>query len=65
MTGGHAVMSVGYDDGKKIKGAGLNAPETKGALMIRNSWGGGWGEKGYGWLPYDYVEAGWRWKGGR
>ena len=51
VEGGHAVMTVGYDDAKKIG-------STKGALLIRNSWGEGWGEQGYGWLPYDYVRKG-------
>ncbi len=55
VSGGHAVVAVGYDDAMKIKGTGENAPETKGALMIRNSWGTGWGDKGYGWLPYEMV----------
>ncbi|MGE5406306.1 MAG: C1 family peptidase [Methanosarcina sp.] len=51
---GHAVVAVGYDDKKKIKNLSCNK-ETTGALLIRNSWGTGWGDSGYGWLPYDYV----------
>ena len=54
-VGGHAVVAVGYDDKKKIKNANPFAKTTTGALMIRNSWGTGWGDKGYGWLPYEYV----------
>lgn len=41
--GGHAVMAVGYDEKKK-------------SFIIRNSWGKGWGEEGYGYLPYKYFE---------
>lgn len=48
VLGGHAVVAVGYHDSKMIG-------NRKGALLIRNSWGTGWGDKGYGWLPYDYV----------
>ncbi|ERJ82885.1 papain family cysteine protease [Peptostreptococcaceae bacterium oral taxon 113 str. W5053] len=51
---GHAVMAVGYDDDKVILNTKSNE-ETKGALMIRNSWGRTWGQEGYGWLPYDYI----------
>lgn len=51
VLGGHAILAVGYDDKKQIGG-------EKGALLIRNSWGTQWGEQGYGWLPYAYVEAG-------
>jgi C1A family cysteine protease len=58
VAGGHAVAAVGYDDGLKIKNAGPGGRETTGALLIRNSWGTGWGSAGYGWLPYEYVSKG-------
>lgn len=55
IVGGHAVMAVGYDDAMKIKNTKTGSVETTGALLIRNSWGTGWGSAGYGWLPYNYV----------
>jgi len=51
VVGGHAVLAVGYDDALEIG-------KCVGAFLIRNSWGEGWGEKGYGWLPYEYLRAG-------
>lgn len=56
-VGGHAIVAMGYDDNMKIKNT-LCGSETTGALLIRNSWGTGWGDKGYGWIPYDYVLKG-------
>ncbi len=41
-SGGHAVVAVGYDD-------------TQRAFVVRNSWGPGWGLKGYFWIPYEYL----------
>jgi len=55
VAGGHAVMAVGYDNSKTVPKPG---GETKGAILIRNSWSADWGENGYGWLPYDYVLRG-------
>ena len=51
VEGGHAVVAVGYDDHKIIQ-------DSVGALLIRNSWGIKWGERGYGWLPYEYILRG-------
>jgi C1A family cysteine protease len=48
MVGGQAVTAVGYDDKLRIR-------SDKGALLVRNSWGPDWGDYGYGWLPYSYI----------
>ncbi len=56
VVGGHAVVAVGYDDALQIKNGSAKA--TVGALLIRNSWGTGWGDGGYGWLPYEYLLKG-------
>ncbi|NEQ55543.1 MAG: cysteine protease [Leptolyngbya sp. SIO3F4] len=56
MEGGHAVVAVGYDDNLVIMNA--DGKRSKGAVLIRNSWGIYWGQGGYGWLPYDYILAG-------
>ncbi len=42
QMGGHAVMAAGYDDKQQW-------------FIIRNSWGTGWGMKGYFTLPYAYL----------
>lgn len=41
--GGHAVMAIGYN-------------EEKDHFIVRNSWGTGWGDKGYFYMPYDYLK---------
>jgi C1A family cysteine protease len=38
----HAVLAVGYDDARR-------------QLLVRNSWGPGWGHKGYFWMPYEFI----------
>jgi C1A family cysteine protease len=49
--GGHANVAAGYDDT-------LHIGNDVGALLVRNSWGTGWGLAGYGWLSYRYVLQG-------
>jgi C1A family cysteine protease len=43
FLGGHAICIVGYD-------------EEMGYFKFKNSWGTRWGQKGYGYLPYDYMK---------
>jgi C1A family cysteine protease len=42
LLGGHAIVLVGYDCEKRL-------------FTFRNSWGESWGDKGYGYLPFEYV----------
>jgi hypothetical protein len=44
----HAVVAVGV---------ATNTDGTSRRLLIRNTWGPGWGAGGYGWLPLDYLIA--------
>jgi C1A family cysteine protease len=41
--GGHAIAACGYDDEKEL-------------AKFKNSWSEKWGDKGYGYLPYAYIE---------
>lgn len=56
LRGGHAVLAVGYNDDLETSLPGA-AKRTRGALLIRNSWGVDWGVAGYAYLPYEYVYA--------
>lgn len=40
--GGHAVLAVGYNDAKQH-------------FIVRNSWGEEFGDKGYCYIPYDFI----------
>ena len=42
LLGGHAVCCVGYDDASQ-------------RFIVRNSWGGAWGQAGYFTIPYAYL----------
>lgn len=46
--GGHAVFCCGYKDDAAWEGGGY--------LIIKNSWGVDWGDKGYFYMPYAYVQ---------
>lgn len=40
--GGHCVNLIGYDDASRH-------------FIVRNSWGTEWGDKGYFYMPYEYI----------
>jgi C1A family cysteine protease len=43
LLGGHAVLLVGYD-------------KTKQVYIVRNSWGSGWGDRGYFYMPFQVIQ---------
>jgi C1A family cysteine protease len=43
ILGGHAVALVGFDDSRNV-------------FIVRNSWGENWGDKGYFYMPYDFIK---------
>jgi C1A family cysteine protease len=42
--GGHAVLCLGYDFANQL-------------ALMQNSWGDGWGQEGYFWMPFDVLKA--------
>lgn len=44
FVGGHAVAVMGYDNKQKV-------------LIVKNSWGTEWGDQGYFYMPYAYVDS--------
>ena len=43
IIAGHGILMIGYDDHTK-------------KFRFVNSWGVGWGDRGYGYLPYEYFD---------
>jgi len=42
-SGGHAMLMVGYDKAERM-------------FIVRNSWGEGWGDRGYCRIPFDEID---------
>ena len=49
LLGGHAVTVFGYKDDLSWAGGGY--------FIVKNSWGNGWGSKGYFFMPYAYAQS--------
>lgn len=43
LLGGHAVLLVGYDMQRQV-------------FIARNSWGSGWGDRGYFYMPFEVID---------
>jgi C1A family cysteine protease len=50
IVGYHSMLCVGYDDNMKNPATG-----TKGYFIVLNSWGPGYGDKGYVYIPYAWM----------
>jgi C1A family cysteine protease len=42
--GGHEVLCLGYDFPKQL-------------ALMQNSWGDGWGQRGYFWMPFEVISS--------
>jgi len=50
LLGGHAVFAAGYKMDAKAPGGGY--------FTVKNSWGKGWGDSGYFYLPFEFANTG-------
>jgi C1A family cysteine protease len=48
----HGVTIVGWDDNKVVTGGYVSPKGTKGAWIVKNSWGTDFGDKGYFYVSY-------------
>jgi len=44
QQGGHEVLCLGYDFAKQL-------------ALMQNSWGDGWGQRGYFWMPFEVIAS--------
>lgn len=54
-AGGHAMVVVGYDDLRFHSDRSDVPADMKGAFLVMNSWGKGWGMDGYIWVRYAHF----------
>jgi hypothetical protein len=54
--GGHCVLATGFVDNARLP-SGVAPGAGGGYLIVKNSWGRGWGDQGYAYLPYEWVKT--------
>lgn len=51
VLGGHCVVLIGWNDTMPV----TRPVPQQGMYEVRNSWGTGWGDGGYCWMPSQYI----------